>query len=359
MQGCRSVQGQVNEEFLTWLSRSIVCKSEEPRDLGSLSSAIINGYGQCTKICALSGFKFILSFQTKEEMEVALQKHEELDLWFTEITAWDKYVCCGSRKVWLEVIGVPPHGWKWETFKEIADLWGYLICLGKSIARTDTFDSMRMLVETDILFFIENDFVLTIEELGYRVVVREIGSVSQVLQQAKQIETHHAEDTDSTKGVLGFEDIEENVNPQDGNGSEDQRFPVCLDEDMDGNNQPADQVNSNSNFKKRNEGPVCAMPAISINSATRTKTANLSNEESSVEVIKKYTYLDALRLDGKGLLEGDDEESIQEPPGFEKSANNRHAVMNGPVILSFGGRNSPRVLLQVKLDLGVVNGARN
>ena len=75
------------------------------------------------------------------------------------------------------------------------------------------------------------------------------------------------------------------------------------------------------------------MPAISINSATRTKTANLSNEESSVEVIKKYTYLDALRLEGKGLLEGDDKESIQEPPGFEKSANNRHAIMNGPAIL--------------------------
>jgi len=116
------VQGQVNEDFLPWLSRSIICKTEEPKDLDTLSNAICNGYGKCTKICALSGFKFILTFATKMEMEDALLNHEELDLWFTEITAWDKYVSCGSRKVWLEVIGVPPHGWKWETFKAIADL---------------------------------------------------------------------------------------------------------------------------------------------------------------------------------------------------------------------------------------------
>jgi len=80
------------------LSRSLACTSEEPCDLGILSSAIISGYGQCTKIYALSGFKFILTFQTQEEMEAALQNHEELDIWFSEIKKWDKYECCNSRK---------------------------------------------------------------------------------------------------------------------------------------------------------------------------------------------------------------------------------------------------------------------
>jgi len=72
-------------------------------------------------------------------MEAALQNHEVLDIWFSEIKGWDKYECCTSRKVWIEVVGVPPHRWKWENFKAIADLWGYLICLGKPIARIDTF----------------------------------------------------------------------------------------------------------------------------------------------------------------------------------------------------------------------------
>jgi len=82
---------------------------------------------------------------------------------------WDKYECCTSRKVWIEVVGVPPHGWKWENFKAIAELWGYLICLGKPIARTDTFESIKLLIEIDIVFFIEGDFILTIDDLGFRV----------------------------------------------------------------------------------------------------------------------------------------------------------------------------------------------
>jgi len=86
----------------------------------------------------LSGYKFILTFQNKEAMEEALQHPEELQTWFSDIKRWDKYECCSTRKVWLEVIGVPPHGWLWENFKIIAELWGYLICLGKPILRTDS-----------------------------------------------------------------------------------------------------------------------------------------------------------------------------------------------------------------------------
>ena len=32
-QACRTIEGHVNEEFIPWLSRSLVCTSEEPRDL--------------------------------------------------------------------------------------------------------------------------------------------------------------------------------------------------------------------------------------------------------------------------------------------------------------------------------------
>lgn len=54
--------GQVNLEFEEWLNRSLVCTSDEPRDLATLASAIINDFGQCMKIYALSSFKFILTF---------------------------------------------------------------------------------------------------------------------------------------------------------------------------------------------------------------------------------------------------------------------------------------------------------
>jgi len=323
-QACRTIKGHVNEDFIPWLSRSLICTSEEPRDIGSLSSAIINGYGQCNKIYALSGFKFILTFQTKEEMEAALQNYQELDMWFTEIQAWNKYECCKTRKVWLEVVGVPPHGWKWETFKAIADRWGYLLSLGKSIARTDTFDNMRLLVETDILLFIEADFILIIEDMGFRVIVREISSVSHIVQQHHQSEAHREEDIESSQEVLVFEDIDGTPEPEMAMGSKDQAMLGGLQEDdpelVHYTNQP------DSNFEKRKEESVCAIPARSINSETETKSVNFSHNACSLEVIKHYGFQTSLGHEGNGNVDRSNEGSLLEPPGFERNAK----VYTGP-----------------------------
>jgi len=117
-QTMQSIKGQVNEDLVPWLSRSLVCIYQEPRDISTLASAIITGYGQCSRIYALSGFKFILTYPTEEARDEALRNPQELDTWFSECKKWDRYERCSSRKVWLEVIGVPPHGWSWEKFQE-------------------------------------------------------------------------------------------------------------------------------------------------------------------------------------------------------------------------------------------------
>ncbi|KAJ8426844.1 hypothetical protein Cgig2_025249 [Carnegiea gigantea] len=84
------LQGEVNSEFISWLNRSLVCTSDDSRDLGALASASISGYGQCTKIYSLSSFKFILTFPTVEQMEEALNNYQELDLWFSKVKRWDR-----------------------------------------------------------------------------------------------------------------------------------------------------------------------------------------------------------------------------------------------------------------------------
>ncbi|KAJ8425473.1 hypothetical protein Cgig2_021086 [Carnegiea gigantea] len=57
------LKGEVNSDFMDWLSRSLVCTSEEPRDLGPLASALICGFGECTKICSLSNFGYRLKIK--------------------------------------------------------------------------------------------------------------------------------------------------------------------------------------------------------------------------------------------------------------------------------------------------------
>ena len=326
-QSLKSMKGKVNEDFIPWLSRSLVCSSREYRDLATLANAIINNYGQCSRISALSGFKFILTYQSVEARDAALENHEELDLWFYEVKKWDRYEACSSRKVWLEIIGVPPHGWEWENFKKIADTWGYFICLGKPLIRTDAFDSMKVLIETDRLSFIEDDFILHIEDLGYRVHVKEVVSAGVVHQNVTSPQAQEDENIESNSEVPGFEDVAKSAAQEiDGAQSEHDFYPTAIA----GGNQAAitdkeeGEVNSNlnSNFTKENEGPEGEKHMASLNSNTRTKTAHFSLNEDSGEVMAAAKQMMPFKTvekenDAQGMLAVNAEESTQEPPGFE------------------------------------------
>ena len=157
-----NISGQSNEDFEVWLKRSLVCTTEEPRDLATLESAIMNGFGQGFKLSVLSSFKFLLTFSTEEDLDEALEHQEVLEQWFCDIKRWGIEEACDTRRVWLDIIGVPPHGWKWENFKQIAELWGRLICLGKSSSITDSFEVMRVLIATRSLHRIEAEILLTV-----------------------------------------------------------------------------------------------------------------------------------------------------------------------------------------------------
>ena len=79
------VVGQREDEKVEWLRRSLVCTAAEPRDLATLSSAILHGFGHYCKLSALSSLKFILTFHTEEEMEEAWKNQTELLQWFVLI----------------------------------------------------------------------------------------------------------------------------------------------------------------------------------------------------------------------------------------------------------------------------------
>ena len=104
----------INED---WLQRTLVCTTNEPRNLAALSSAIRNGLGTFIKVAALSCYEFLLTFSTLEEMESTLANQEEMQQWFSEVKKWGTEDACDSRRVWLSIIGAPRHGWQWENFK--------------------------------------------------------------------------------------------------------------------------------------------------------------------------------------------------------------------------------------------------
>jgi len=315
----KSVIGSINADFMPWLSTSLVCSSLVPRDVAILANAINCGYGQCNHIYALSGYKFILTFQNEEALEVALQHPEELQHWFSDIKRWDKYERCSTRKVWLEIIGVPPHGWLWENFKTIAELWGCLICLGKPILRTDSFVSMKLLIETDVLSYIDEAIVLMIDDMGFRIHVKEAQTPSMVIQEHKSPHIPLNETVDSNGSVPGFEDLDKSPGQMNtpvillGENSHDPAKIQCCD----GNHLGSKMVREESH---QGTGEASA------GTGSQTKTAQFSRNVDSNEVINKaYEFKNLNRLTAEaGAKELNDdavEESPREPPGFEKQKN--------------------------------------
>ena len=90
-----TLKGEMNAEFMEWLTRSVVCESKEPRDLEVLSKALVKD--DCSKMYVLSKFKFIFTYHTVEQMEESLKNREKLDKWFQEVKKWDVYEVCDTR----------------------------------------------------------------------------------------------------------------------------------------------------------------------------------------------------------------------------------------------------------------------
>ncbi|KAJ8447813.1 LOW QUALITY PROTEIN: hypothetical protein Cgig2_015176 [Carnegiea gigantea] len=238
------LQGEVNTDFVQWLSRSLVCTSEEPRDLGALASALISGFGECTKICSLSSFQFILTFPLVAKMEEVLDKHEELDLWFVNVKKW-----------------------------------------------------------------------------GYRIKVKEIGSAIQLIQTTDTLATTppSMEAMDSNDGVVGFEDIEDDVASADDAACSDLRRNDTVVAEQDGELLKEPRVQNNSNGAQGIERPELNS-VHSVHSTTKTKTTCFSQSGYSEEIFKVTQHLSSL---GAGAEHKPAQIDEQQAPGFETNVDDQ------------------------------------
>jgi len=222
------------------------------------------------------------------------------------------------------VIGIPPHGWKWQNFRKIAELWGHLICLGRSIEKTDTFETMTILIQTDILRRIEDEIIFHIEDLGFRIVVKELSLVSPVLQKAHNLYFHvqHDEDAASNEGVPGFEDVESGSEADSGMMQTVHMSEDTPNHDLEQENpdhvlkRTQAELITNSNSNKEVEQPEEAAEGASMNTDSRTKTAVFSQNEGSDGIRNRMLASRSIMVNE--IAGQSTEESLIEPPGFER-----------------------------------------
>jgi len=269
-----TIKGNTDQASGEWLERTLVCFTGEPRDMAILDSAMMEGFGHPYKLRSLSCVQFLVTLPTEAMVLEVLENPVELQQWFTDIKKWGMEDYCDIRRVWLEVFGVPPHGWTWENFRAIVEAWGSIICLGKSTHNPDSFEVMRVLIATKLFRRIEDEIILTLDYGGYRVMVREVTTINQA---AVAVDANKNAETKS-QDVPGFEDIDDNISI---NEVEDEAVKDAAVQNISNGEADKQPQGNNDNDQKNS-------------SATITKTVSFSQNGYSVELMKVNQRLKTL-----------------------------------------------------------------
>ena len=96
---------------MEWLNRSLIGESLRPMDFDLLREKLFREWYYLTNVKAKGSYKCLLTFETNEDVEAALSDGRDLLLnHFDEVKQWSDMELCQTRHVWLDCVGVPPHG---------------------------------------------------------------------------------------------------------------------------------------------------------------------------------------------------------------------------------------------------------
>ena len=162
------------DENLEWLERSLTCTSDVPRDVDALRSGIQDAFPDKILVRDLGKFKFFLTVETKEVKEKLKTEGEEcLKQWFSSFSDWVEEDACQTRRLWLEMVGIPIHIWSDQNIKRIAENWGDVVSIEKDTSNMTSFASAKVVIDSLCMNPIEDEAVIQVEHVGYRISVFE------------------------------------------------------------------------------------------------------------------------------------------------------------------------------------------
>ena len=342
------------QENLEWLERSLICTSDIPRDVDKLRKEVQDAFPGTILVRDIGKFKFILTLVTKEFKEkFKTEEEERLRKWFSSISDWAKEDACQTRRLWLEMVGIPLQLWSEHNIKRIAENWGDVVHIEEDTARLTSFASAKVVIDTLCLSPIEDEVLIHVGNEGYRVAVFEAKtefkifhmgtgiediSSSSMKVQGKKMKTNAENFSDEVAipADMAHEDRMENLSQ-----TNEQR-------DVAGEQSPVSQrcfkLDSNSAIGTRQ---TRLFTNGSNSSGTRTKTVSFSKKGDTEEVIKisledgvvnsrrkniddgtavrslaKHVNEQGTLSSGGSLPKGVERnrcESVEPPPGFEIS----------------------------------------
>ena len=146
-----AVEGKVCETKVEWLNRSLIGEGQKPLSALEVSSRLDEQGVRHEKVRAMDPYTVVITFKTKEEMEDALTvSSEEMLKIVDDIRKWSSKEKCRVRRVWIECIGVPIHGWSLENFEKIGEVWGKFIKCDLTTLNNEDFRMARIQIDTTV-----------------------------------------------------------------------------------------------------------------------------------------------------------------------------------------------------------------
>ncbi|KAL4291391.1 hypothetical protein GQ457_14G020120 [Hibiscus cannabinus] len=169
------VRGCVVEETLWRLQQCFIGFTQKELDSSSVHEDLCkNGLGEI-KIKKMVGRTFLLEVEDKILLR-SLQdsKWEQPGNIFCTIQPWEDDFCINDRVAWIKVIGIPLHCWCYQTFKNIAGVWGDLLQVEENEFQSMGAEHVTLTITTSQMERINGEVTLEVGKSGFLVGVSEI-----------------------------------------------------------------------------------------------------------------------------------------------------------------------------------------
>ncbi|MED6181971.1 hypothetical protein PIB30_024444 [Stylosanthes scabra] len=292
------------------LERSVIGETLEPYKFEELKHALLVEWQSLKEIRMMGAMKIVMTFDVVQSMEEALSSDCFLNH-FLEVRRWSRGEANRTRDCWIEVTGLPLHGWTTKNMEKIAKVWGKVITIER--AKDDHCSYFRALIVMNLGPTIRAMANVVIAEETFSIFVSKLrGSIDQKVEGMSYEGSTHLPVAPSLDVAVMEEDEGSKV----------------------GETQPMrDNTGENAGGGVENTSPV--LNVDSRNSPSPTKTISLEDDRRTNDVIREWEEVcyqkssemnGATRLDWPNTGPGDSNvdpnengsPSLSAPPGFER-----------------------------------------
>ncbi|MED6179443.1 hypothetical protein PIB30_001207 [Stylosanthes scabra] len=160
-----------NGELLQKMKRGLVGETMSPIEFNTLKNAVLEDWANIQEVSMIGPMKMLLVFDSEEHMMEACESPNMLNH-FIDVRPWSKGETNRLRRCWIEVVGLPVHGWLVDNMCKIGEVWGRVIeVVGGS---ENQFSSFKVLIDVGVGPMIQAFADVLIEEETFRIFVREV-----------------------------------------------------------------------------------------------------------------------------------------------------------------------------------------